>query len=74
MTYIFVCAGMEGCARHDLFIGKGRVTMSRGALFKESQGLAIEMTDRIFDLPPFHGKSSLLLRLGPEFGLSDMDV
>ncbi|CAM6098706.1 unnamed protein product [Calypogeia fissa] len=46
---------LEGCARDNLFIGKGRVTMSRGQLFKETEGVAIEMTDRVFDLPPFHG-------------------
>ncbi|KAL3698749.1 hypothetical protein R1sor_012825 [Riccia sorocarpa] len=46
---------MEGSSRRDHFIGMGRMTMSRAALFRESRGVAVEMYKRIFDLPPFHG-------------------
>ncbi|KAG6542737.1 hypothetical protein Mapa_015812 [Marchantia paleacea] len=41
--------------RSNYFIGMGRMRMSRTALFREIRGVAVEMTKRIFDLPPFHG-------------------
>ncbi|BBN03828.1 methyltransferase NSUN6 [Marchantia polymorpha subsp. ruderalis] len=46
---------MEGSTRSNYFIGMGRMMMSRTALFREIKGVAVEMTKRIFDLPPFHG-------------------
>lgn len=48
--------------------------MSRGALFKETNGVAIEMTDRVFNLPPFHGNSSMRSSFAPKFQPCDADV
>ncbi|KAL2645336.1 hypothetical protein R1flu_012923 [Riccia fluitans] len=45
---------MGASSRSDHFIGVGRMSMSRTALFRESKGVAVEMSRRIFDLPPFH--------------------
>ncbi|XP_024521153.1 putative methyltransferase NSUN6 isoform X2 [Selaginella moellendorffii] len=44
-----------GGSPYDWFIGKGRAMMSRPTLFRERQGIAVKMTDRIYNLPAFHG-------------------
>eukprot|EP00252_Welwitschia_mirabilis_P028106 TRINITY_DN9990_c0_g1_i2.p1 TRINITY_DN9990_c0_g1~~TRINITY_DN9990_c0_g1_i2.p1 ORF type:complete len:536 (-),score=113.50 TRINITY_DN9990_c0_g1_i2:116-1723(-) len=41
--------------RNGLYIGCGITMMSRSALFREGQGIAIKMVDRVYRLPPLHG-------------------
>ena len=41
--------------RSGWFIGIGRAMMTRGSLFRETKGVAVEMVNRVFDLPPFSG-------------------
>lgn len=45
-------------ARSGWFIGTGRAMMTRANLFRESNGVAVQMLNRVFDLPPFHGATS----------------
>lgn len=41
--------------RSGWFIGIGRVMMTRANLFRETKGVAVEMVNRVYDLPPFSG-------------------
>lgn len=43
--------------RSGFYIGQGITKKSRAGIFRASQGIAVEMTNRIFNLPSFHGKS-----------------
>ncbi|KAK4484308.1 hypothetical protein RD792_006885 [Penstemon davidsonii] len=40
--------------RSGLYIGQGTAMMSRAGLFRVSEGLAVDMTSRVFKLPSFH--------------------
>ncbi|KAF9620389.1 hypothetical protein IFM89_011762 [Coptis chinensis] len=40
--------------RSGLYIGQGTTHMSRAGMFRASEGIAVEMTERVFDLPSFH--------------------
>ncbi|KAL5989974.1 hypothetical protein ACLOJK_010869 [Asimina triloba] len=40
--------------RNGLYIGKGTTKMSRAGIFRASEGVAVEMTERVFQLPSFH--------------------
>jgi hypothetical protein len=42
--------------REQLCVGLGRVTAGRRELFKQQQGLAIEMVERVFDITPCNGE------------------
>jgi hypothetical protein len=42
--------------REQLCVGLGRVTAGRRELFKQQQGLAIEMVERVFDVTPCNGE------------------
>ncbi|KAL7128603.1 hypothetical protein ABFS83_13G006000 [Erythranthe nasuta] len=39
--------------RNGLYIGQGTTTMSRAGMFREPNGVALEMTNRVFNLPSF---------------------
>eukprot|EP01018_Ginkgo_biloba_P025945 Gb_41300 [translate_table: standard] len=41
--------------RSGYYIGRGTALMSRAGIFRETQGIAIKMVDKIYRLPPFHG-------------------
>jgi hypothetical protein len=41
--------------QQQLYVGVGRVTAGRVGLFRQQQGLAVEMTQRVFDIPPCNG-------------------
>ncbi|KAI3968244.1 hypothetical protein MKX01_018547 [Papaver californicum] len=41
--------------RRGLYIGQGTAVLSRAGIFRASHGIAVEMTDRVFNLPSFHG-------------------
>lgn len=41
--------------RSGLYIGQGTTMMSRAGIFRVSQGIAVDMNNRIFQLPSFHG-------------------
>ncbi|CAK9874412.1 unnamed protein product [Sphagnum jensenii] len=45
----------EDTSRSGWFIGTGRAMMTRASLFRETKGVAVEMVDRVFDLPSFNG-------------------
>jgi len=45
----------EDTARSGWFIGIGRALMTRASLFRETKGVAVEMVNRVFDLPAFSG-------------------
>lgn len=40
--------------RNGVYIGQGNAMMSRAGIFRASHGIAIEMTNRVFNLPSFH--------------------
>ncbi|PIA30158.1 hypothetical protein AQUCO_05700098v1 [Aquilegia coerulea] len=40
--------------RSGLYIGQGITKLSRTGLFRASEGVAVEMTNRVFDLPSLH--------------------
>ncbi|KAJ6736059.1 hypothetical protein OIU85_018282 [Salix viminalis] len=40
--------------RNGLYIGQGTTTMSRAGLFRASEGIAVDMNDRVFRLPSFY--------------------
>ncbi|KAI3845866.1 hypothetical protein MKW92_044579 [Papaver armeniacum] len=41
--------------RRGLYIGQGTAVLSRAGIFRALHGVAVEMTDRVFNLPSFHG-------------------
>ncbi|KAG0580762.1 hypothetical protein KC19_4G197400 [Ceratodon purpureus] len=41
--------------RSGWFVGIGRAMMTRASLFRETKGVAVEMVNRVYDLPPFSG-------------------
>lgn len=45
--------------RSGWFIGIGRAMMTRASLFRETKGVAVEMVNRVYDLPPFSGTFSV---------------
>jgi len=47
------CAPPE--ARGRLHIGVGRAALSRADMFRAQSGVAVELTDRVFDVPPWDG-------------------
>jgi hypothetical protein len=44
--------------RQQLCVGMGRVTAGRRQLFKQQQGLAVEMVQRAFEVTPCNGEGS----------------
>lgn len=68
------------------FIGKGRARLSRAGIFRATHGTAVEMTERVFNLPPCHGipRRSIFLQnlpsivtahvLGPKPGERILDM
>ncbi|KAI5084594.1 hypothetical protein GOP47_0000763 [Adiantum capillus-veneris] len=48
-------AQLEQNERARCYIGKGRAMLSRTAIFRELHGIAVEMVDRVYSLPPLHG-------------------
>ncbi|KAJ3683407.1 hypothetical protein LUZ60_013634 [Juncus effusus] len=40
--------------RHGLYIGQGTALMSRAGIFRANEGVAIQMTDRVYNLPSFN--------------------
>lgn len=45
--------------RQQLCVGLGRVTAGRRQLFKQQQGLAVEMVQRAFEVTPCNGEDRL---------------
>lgn len=41
--------------RSGLYIGQGKAMMSRSGIFRASEGVAIEMNNRVYKLPSFNG-------------------
>ncbi|XP_065881302.1 rRNA (cytosine-C(5))-methyltransferase NOP2C [Euphorbia lathyris] len=39
--------------RKGLYIGQGKTTMSRAGIFRVPEGIAVDMNNRVFDLPSF---------------------
>ncbi|XP_042976683.1 rRNA (cytosine-C(5))-methyltransferase NOP2C isoform X4 [Carya illinoinensis] len=40
--------------RNGLYIGQGRAMMSRAGMFRALEGIAVDMSNRVFKLPSFH--------------------
>ncbi|KAI0524757.1 hypothetical protein KFK09_004142 [Dendrobium nobile] len=40
--------------RNGMYIGQGITKFSRAGMFRASEGIAVEMTDRVYRLPSFH--------------------
>ncbi|XP_059452670.1 rRNA (cytosine-C(5))-methyltransferase NOP2C [Corylus avellana] len=40
--------------RNGLYIGQGRAMMSRAGMFRVLEGIAVDMSNRVFKLPSFH--------------------
>jgi hypothetical protein len=45
-------------SRAHLHLGIGRAARSRVALFNSMEGLAVEMLERVYDIPPVNGGSA----------------
>lgn len=41
--------------RNGLYIGQGRAMMSRAGMFRALEGIAVDMSNRVFKLPSFRG-------------------
>ncbi|GMQ01674.1 hypothetical protein CsSME_00048231 [Camellia sinensis var. sinensis] len=41
--------------RSGLYIGQGTTMMSRAGMFRVLQGIVVDMNNRVFELPSFHG-------------------
>lgn len=41
--------------RSGLYIGQGITAMSRAGIFRASEGIAVDMNNRVFKLPSFYG-------------------
>lgn len=41
--------------RNGLYIGQGTAMLSRAGIFRASQGIAVDMNNRVFKLPSFYG-------------------
>ena len=46
---------MNDVDRRNCYIGKGKAMLSRTSIFRDIQGVAVEMVDRVYRLPPLHG-------------------
>lgn len=44
--------------RNGLYIGQGTTSLSRASMFRVSEGIAVEMTNRVYKLPSFYGMHS----------------
>jgi len=47
--------------RNGLYIGQGTAMLSRAGMFRASEGVGVDMKDRVYDLHSFHSKFRLLL-------------
>lgn len=45
--------------RSGMYIGQGTTMMSRAGMFRVSKGVAVDMKNRVYELPPFHSKIHL---------------
>jgi hypothetical protein len=50
-----VVAPGQGPSREGLYLGLGRAAAGRRGLFRAQQGLAVEMQQRVFELPSLSG-------------------
>lgn len=41
--------------RNGLYIGQGTTMLSRAGIFRVPQGVAVDMHNRVFELPSFNG-------------------
>ncbi|KAM5580084.1 rRNA (cytosine-C(5))-methyltransferase NOP2C [Rosa sericea] len=41
--------------RSGLYIGRGRAMMTRSGIFRAPEGIAVDFSDRVYDLPSFRG-------------------
>eukprot|EP00775_Hariotina_reticulata_P008168 gene8168-8359_t len=48
-------ARLSQMQQQQLYVGVGRVTAGRVGLFRQQQGVAVQMTQRVFDIPPCNG-------------------
>lgn len=46
--------------------------MSRAGIFRASEGIAIEMTNRVFKLPSFHGTLYFMVSTSPNFFIAEI--
>lgn len=44
--------------RNGMYIGQGITKFSRAGMFRASEGIAVEMTHRVYRLPSFHSMIS----------------
>lgn len=49
------------CERSGLYIGMGTAMLSRAGMFRVPNGVAVDLSNRVFRLPSFHSKLLLLL-------------
>jgi len=47
--------------RNGLYIGQGTAMLSRAGMFRVSEGVGVDMKDRVYDLHSFHSKFRLIL-------------
>ena len=56
------CTEMNDVDRRNCYIGKGKAMLSRTSIFRDIQGVAVEMVDRVYRLPPLHGMFSAVIQ------------
>lgn len=53
--HIIITADPLYFERNGLYIGEGTAMMSRAGMFRVSEGVAVDMSHRVFNLPSFRG-------------------
>lgn len=67
MTQVVAIADPYHFERNALYIGQGATMMSRAGIFRASGGIAVDMNNRVFKLPSFHGIILSSSKLLPKF-------
>jgi hypothetical protein len=52
---LFYIADVHYEERKGLYIGQGITAMSRAGIFRVPHGIAVDMTERVYQLPSFNG-------------------
>ena len=55
MCVIFIVVDPYYLERNGLYIGQGTAMMSRAGMFRALEGIAVDMSNRVFKLPSFRG-------------------
>lgn len=42
--------------RSGMYIGRGKAMMTRSGIFRAPEGIAVDFSDRVYNLPSFRGR------------------